>query len=350
MSDKNGGVKMKFGACIHNRAAVFMPRQGLDFDLHRLIDLAVLCEELGFFSVSVGDSFLAKPRWQSIPTMAAIAAKTERIRLLSHILQPHMYNNPVVLAQQLTTLDVISHGRLTLGMGLGNGRNDLLEKEYRTLTNTTKKKRGKLFEETLVVLKKLWTEETVTHHGEFYDLDEVTIGLECDQKPHPPMWIAAGGFYTGEKSKQGWYGDSPKGFSGPMERVAKLGDGWLTQQATPDEFHDNLDLVRRLAKEEYGRGGDAIEGIMNRGIYVTAKGNMESAFDELRWWEKSYQDMPVPDEIIGRWNSVGTGHDCIRSIEPFVDAGVDTLVVCIRAKDPFEQVKRIAEEVIPAFV
>ena len=294
---------MRFGACIHNRAAVFMPQQGLDFDLHRLIDLAVLCEDLGFYSVSVGDSFLAKPRWQSIPTMAAIAARTKRIRILSHILQPHLYNNPVVLAQQLTTLDVISNGRLTLGMGLGNGRNDLLEKEYQTLTRTSKKTRGRLFEETLVALKKLWMEEPATHHGEFHQFDDVTIGLECEQKPHPPMLVAAGGFYTGKKTKQGWYGDKPEGFSGPMDRVARHGDGWLTQQAKPDEFRDNIDLVRRLAREEYGRGSDVIEGVMNRGIYVTPKGNLESGFEDLRWWEESYQGMSVPDEIISRWNN-----------------------------------------------
>lgn len=338
--------KVKLGACIHNRAAVFMPQQGLDFDLNRLIDLAVLCEELGFYSVSVGDSFLAKPRWQSIPTMAAIAAKTQRIRVLSHILQPHMYNNPIVLAQQLTTIDVISRGRLTLGMGLGNGKTELIEQEYRNLVGVPKTKRGKLFEETLVVLKKLWTEGLVTHHGEFYDLDDVSIGYEPAQKPHPPMWIAAGGYFTGEKGA-GWFGDRPKGFSGPMERVAKLGDGWLTQQARPDEINSNLELIRRLAKEKFGRDGDAITSVMNTGVYVT--NDREKAFDELRWWEKSYQNMPVPDEVIGRWNSVGTGEECVRHLEPFVDAGVETLVICIRAKDPFDQVKQIAAEILPAF-
>lgn len=338
--------RIKFAACIHNRAAVFMPQHGFDYDLNRLIDLSVLCEELGFYAVAVGDSFLAKPRWQSIPTMAAIAAKTRRIRILSHILQPHLYNNPVVLAQQLATLDVISRGRLTLGMGLGNGKTELLEKEYRTLAGVPKSKRGKLFEETLDVLRKLWSEGEVTFHGEFYDMDSVSIGYEPEQKPHPPMWIAAGGYFTGEKGP-GWFGDRPKGFSGPIERVARLGDGWLTQQATPDEFHENLGLVRRLATDKYGRDGGKIEGVMNRGIFVTH--DRDKAFEDLRWWERSYQDMPVPDEVLGRWNSVGTGEECVRSIEPFVDAGVDTLVICIRAKDPFEQTRLVAEEVLPAF-
>ena len=64
-------AKLKLGIDLHNRASVFMPEQGLDYDLNRLIDLAVLCEELGFYSVSVGDSLLSKPRWRSIPATQA---------------------------------------------------------------------------------------------------------------------------------------------------------------------------------------------------------------------------------------------------------------------------------------
>ena len=71
-------AKLKLGIDLHNRASVFMPKQGIDYDLNRLIDLAVLCEELGFYSVSVGDSLLSKPRWRAIPTMAAMAAKHGR--------------------------------------------------------------------------------------------------------------------------------------------------------------------------------------------------------------------------------------------------------------------------------
>src|SRR5688572_26236843 len=77
--------KLKIGIDLHNRASVFMPQQGLDYDLNRLIDLAVLCEELGFYSVSVGDSLIAKPRWRTVPTLAAIAARTSRITVMSHI-------------------------------------------------------------------------------------------------------------------------------------------------------------------------------------------------------------------------------------------------------------------------
>jgi hypothetical protein len=69
----------------------------------------------------------------------------------------------------------------------------------------------------------------------------------------------------------------------------------------------------------------------------------------MRWWEQSYQNMPVPDEIVTRWNTIGSGEQCVQNLKPFVDAGVETLVICIRAKDPFDQVTRIAEEVLPAF-
>src|SRR5688500_8909437 len=102
---------MTFGVDLHNRACMFFPKHGLDYDLSRLLDLAALCEELGFASVSVGDSLLAKPRWRPLPTLAAIAARTRRITVASHILIPQYYNNPVLLAQELATLDEIAGGR-----------------------------------------------------------------------------------------------------------------------------------------------------------------------------------------------------------------------------------------------
>ena len=78
-------AKLKLGIDLHNRASVFMPEQGLDYDLNRLIDLAVLCEELGFYSVSVGDSLLSKPRWRAIPTMAAMAAMSQNPRVAAPV-------------------------------------------------------------------------------------------------------------------------------------------------------------------------------------------------------------------------------------------------------------------------
>src|SRR5438094_230462 len=110
-------MALNLGIYVNNRAAVFL---GEEYSLGRLLEAAVLAEELGFDFVSVGDSIIAKPRYSPIPVLSAIAACTQRIKLATGILQPHM-RHPWLLAQEWATLDVISGGRTILGVGLGTG-------------------------------------------------------------------------------------------------------------------------------------------------------------------------------------------------------------------------------------
>jgi alkanesulfonate monooxygenase SsuD/methylene tetrahydromethanopterin reductase-like flavin-dependent oxidoreductase (luciferase family) len=345
-------AKLKLGIDLHNRASVFMPEQGIDYDLNRLIDLAVLCEELGFHSVSVGDSLLSRPRWRSIPTMAAMAAKTSRIKITSHILMPHLYNNPVLLAQELATLDVIAKGRVVLGCGIGGGQSKMVELEHR-LCGVPRSRRGKAFDECLVLLKRLWTEEEVTHDGEFWQYDGVRLGLKPHQKPHPPIWVAAGlylsnagtgNFGVGERA------DDVAGFrlaAAPMDRVARIGDGWLTTHCTPGEFESGLETIRRLAAEKYGRKPDAIQPIYNAGVFVSP--DVDAAYREVKWFEDHYHATSVPEDTIRRWTVFGNPDQCIEQMRPFADAGAEVFNICIRARDMFAQVRAIARDILPAF-
>ena len=127
----------RFGVYVNNRAAVFM---GEAFSLDRLLDNAVMAEESGLDFVSVGDSIIAKPRYTPIPVLAAISARTHRVGIGTGILQPHM-RNPVLLAQDWATLDVISGGRTLLGVGLGTGDPAAIAREYE-LVGITKQRRG----------------------------------------------------------------------------------------------------------------------------------------------------------------------------------------------------------------
>ncbi|MBI3079308.1 MAG: LLM class flavin-dependent oxidoreductase [Deltaproteobacteria bacterium] len=342
--------KLKIGIDLHNRASVFMPQQGLDYDLNRLIDLAVLCEELGFYSVSVGDSLLAKPRWRAIPTMAAIAAKTSRIKIASHIMMPHLYNNPVLLAQELATLDVISKGRIVLGCGIGAGRTEPVEHEHR-LCGVPRQRRGKALEECLYLLKRLWTEEEVTHHGQFWALEGVRLGLKPHQRPHPPIWIAAGAYLS--QAGIACFGvherpDDREGFKlAPVERVARLGDGWVTTKATSEEYRSGLATIRQLASEKYGRDPRAIQAVYSRGVYISP--DVDAAYREVKWWEDSYHNMPLPEDTIRRWTIFGNPDECVKQMQPFAEVGVEVFIICVRARDFFAQVRAIAKEILPAF-
>ncbi len=342
-------ARMTFGIDLHNRACMFFPKHGYDYDLGRLIDLAVLCEELGFSSVSVGDSLLAKPRWRPVPTMAAIAARTCRITVASHIIAPQYYNNPVILAQEIATLDEIAKGRVALGLGLGAGRTDVVEAEYRAI-GVSKKRRGAVFEETVEVLRRLWTEDEVTFHGEFYRLEGVRIGLRPRQA-RLPLWIAAGLFHAGVQGA-GPFGDrepdqARRGWYVPQERVARLADGWLSTQATPAEYGDTLAAIRRLAATKYGRDPAAIQGVFSLGVYIDPR--LEEVWEQTRWFQREYHEMPVPDEVMRRWTITGSAEDVIRQLEAYETAGVQHFIMCVRAKDYFAQVRQLAAEILPAF-
>lgn len=202
-----------------------------------LLDLAVEAESLGYHSVWLGDRLLSSPRYDPIVTLAAIAARTRSIRLGTAILQNHM-RNPVVLALEWGTLDTISGGRTILGLGLGGGKPETIARDCE-VAGFPKTQRGKIFEEGIEVLKALWTEESVTFEGKFYRLRDVALGYKPVQKPHPPIWVAAGYYNPVEPGTgpTGYHVPADAGkFRGPLERVARLADGWLTEAATPTEY------------------------------------------------------------------------------------------------------------------
>lgn len=115
----------RFGLFLNNRGAVIDAER---YTLASLLALAARAEELDFDFVAVGDSVLAKPRFAPIPTLAAMAAVTTRIELTTGVLQPHL-RPPVQLAQEWATLDALSGGRTSLGVGLGSGSRDLVAAE-----------------------------------------------------------------------------------------------------------------------------------------------------------------------------------------------------------------------------
>ena len=97
-------------------------------DLHKIIDLAAQAEALGFDSVWVGDSILARPRLEALTTLAAIASRTRRVRLGTAVLLSAL-RHPVLLANEVANLDILSSGRVTLGLGIAT-KHPTVEREF----------------------------------------------------------------------------------------------------------------------------------------------------------------------------------------------------------------------------
>lgn len=175
--------------------------------------------------VSDGDCF------EQLALMAFVAGQTERLRIVSSVMIiPH--RNPVFNAKAIATIDVLSGGRVTVGIGVG-----WMEEEFEALHAADFKHRGAVTDEYVAIFRKLWTGAAVSHQGRFYSFGEVLCQPRPIQQPGPPIWIG--------------------GHSGPaLRRVARFGDGWHPVGATaasplpPEEMREKLAHIERLMEQE----------------------------------------------------------------------------------------------------
>jgi len=291
-------------------------------DFSQILDLAERAEALGFDSVWVGDSVLARPRFEPLTTLAAVAARTRRVRLGTAVLLP-MLRHPVPLANEVASLDHVSGGRLILGVGIG-GSNPAVAREFAACGISIKQRVG-LFEESLVVLRRLWTEPEVTFHGRYFQVQSVRLGLRPLQKSGVPLWVAGR-------------------VDNALRRILRLGDGWLPISSSPEVFKADWDRLQQIGQET---GRDA--GELHRCLYTTLNVNSDGvlAERELRAFIENYYGIPY--EVLARTNGLcaGSAENCIAWLKAFITAGAQTIVVRFGSSDQIGQLRRFAEEVLP---
>lgn len=198
---------------------------------------------------------------EQLSLLAFLAGITVTSRLVTSVLiLPH--RNPLVTAKMLATIDVLSKGRVTVGVGVG-----WMREELAALHAPDFDRRGAVSNEYLEIFKKCWTQDPVSHEGEFYAFPALHCLPHPVQKPHPPIWIG--------------------GHSRPaLRRVARYGDGWQPVGATaasplpPAEFKGLLDELKRLTEAE-GRDFDALTICLKAPSYdpgVVPKGHTRMLF------------------------------------------------------------------------
>jgi alkanesulfonate monooxygenase SsuD/methylene tetrahydromethanopterin reductase-like flavin-dependent oxidoreductase (luciferase family) len=194
------------------------PAQQFD-DVRRIVAAA---QQAGMSYVAIGQHFLyGDLRWlQPVPLLARLAAECDReTRLATQIMIAPLYH-PVLLAEELATLDVVTEGRLVFGAGIG------YRPEEFDYLGVPFKERAARTDEILELLVKLWTQDEVTHHGRFWQLEGVKPHLKPVQDPHPPIWVGA-------QSVAG------------ARRAGRFGDAFpVTPEATYDEIEERFAAVR----------------------------------------------------------------------------------------------------------
>src|SRR5262247_4807550 len=154
----------RFGLSLPNRGVLFGATS-----VDELLELSAEAEGSGAFeSIWVGDSIFAKPRLESLVLLSAIAARTRRARLGTCCLSTFPLRDPIFLAAQWAALDQVSHGRMVLGACIGGSLpREKAESEFAPF-RVTLAERGPRLEEGMTILRRLWTEEHVTHAGRFW--------------------------------------------------------------------------------------------------------------------------------------------------------------------------------------
>jgi len=167
---------------------------------------------------------MGAPWYEPATTLAFVAGCTQRLRLLTHVLILP-YHSPFDIAKQYATLDVLSGGRVILGVGVGH-----LRSEFRAL-GANFDERGAVTDERIRVIKTLWTQEEASFEGAHHQFRELRLAPRPVQQPHPPVWVG---------------GNSRRA----VRRAVELADGWVPFQVTPEEVLDRLAYARTLPSYE----------------------------------------------------------------------------------------------------
>ena len=284
--------------------------------------MAETAERAGYDSVWVGDSITSKPRLEPLTAMAAIAARTQRVKIGTAILL-NALRHPVHLAHAAATIDNISAGRTLLGVGAGRSNNQMFVNEHDAV-GVPIQERASRMEESINVLRALWTGESVSTEGEFYPLNDVTL------EPRPvqesiPIWISSNWVRRG------------------LNRVAELGDAWITNVPSVELFQQCWERIEDRA----GKVGKDSEKI-GRCLYISVNLNEQAeALSEGDKFMQAYYS--VPYDIISKQLLCvfGPPEKCIEAIQSYKEAGADYFIVRFASSRQMEQMARFTDEVLP---
>jgi alkanesulfonate monooxygenase SsuD/methylene tetrahydromethanopterin reductase-like flavin-dependent oxidoreductase (luciferase family) len=302
-----------------------------------LIDMAVQAENTGAIdAVWVGDSILSKPRLECIPLLGAIAAHTSRVKLGVACMATIAQRNPVLLALQWASLDVLSSGRTWLAacMGYPASQHPMAAKELEVMGIASKERPGRL-EEMIQALRLLWSDEHASFHGKYYAFDDVNLLPKPAQRPCP--------IYIAGTPRPTQIGD--RGVERSLRRIARYADGWMTNQIELAMFQDYLGRLRELLVEE-GRRSSDFKTVLYYGISVNE--DRDQAFREAKAFLDAYYQKDFTRQGVEIWTACGPVEHCVAQVRGFIDAGVDHVTIRPIGEDLDQQFRIFLEEVLPA--
>ncbi|HEY7711334.1 MAG TPA: LLM class flavin-dependent oxidoreductase, partial [Candidatus Entotheonella sp.] len=283
---------------------VLLPTRGVLFtdsgppDVSPIFRMAESAEEMGYHSVWVGDSITAKPRLEALTMLGALAARTHRVRIGTAVFLAAL-RHPLVLAHAVASLDVLSTGRIILGVGAGRGGRDILAQEFENC-GVPFMERGPRVTELLAICRRLWAETPVSYDGDYYQLADVALEPRPIQAGGPPLWVSS------NLIKQG------------LRRVGTLGDAWITNVTTLDVYRQCWEQIAAAA-EVAGRDPQQIHQCLYLTVNVHPDG--DKARQEGGRFLESYYNKPassVAEDLVCQF---GSPDDVLERINGYVELG-----------------------------
>ena len=326
---------VKFGIQVPaGREGIYMPSGFSTPD--QLLSLFTLAEGLGFHS-AWGNDHLNTPRearlrypkppnvYEILITLASAAALTERIRLGVAALSLPL-REPVALAKQLATLDMLSKGRVNLAAGIGHYREEFTNIHPRL----RKSHRGEMFEEALEALHLIFTQESASHSGKHYEFEDISLHPKPLQCPFP-IYITG----TGRRTP---------------ERVVRWGTGWMLTTVGEQTLCERVEAVKRLA-EEAGRDPSTLD--MAHTIAMRVDSKHKQAVERFRNSVLMNSPRGLGERSYKFTRCVGSPEEVAEQIRGLNREGIEHVIIQDFAVDDFEEMKEqvqyFGEEVLPLF-
>ncbi len=280
------------------------------------------CEELGVDSIWFSDRVVGPVlNMEVMIAMSFIAGRTKKLKFGTSVIALPL-RNPTVLAKEIATLDFLSGGRTLPAVGLG--ADDLAEYEA---CGTVRRQRVSRTEEAIEVMRKLWSQDHVTHHGKHFTLNDVTIQPKPVFPPNgmPPIWI-------GGRSEPA------------LRRTARIGDGWLVSQATPDEVGEGVKKIKELAQEYNNDIEDDHYGTLFSVCFADTA-------EEGERLAEPYMARRREDRHWREFSAFGTPEQVREVIDRYIEAGAAKFVIRPACAPELiqEQLEILGREVVPYY-
>lgn len=293
---------------------------GQPVNYKEIVDVALVSEKLGYYSILVDDHLMRGKGgyiYEGWTTLSAISSITGKIRLGTIVLC-NSFRRPSVLAKMISTLDVISEGRVELGIGAGWMEEEYVQ--YGIPFPNSKIRIGQL-EEGVEIMKKLWTEDMASYKGKYYTIKDVVCEPKPIQKPHPPIWIGGGGEQL------------------TLRVVAKLADG-CNFGGSLEVYKHKLEVLKKHCLKVGRDFGEVKKSWIGNLAISLDKDYLKKKIEMIKPRNISFEDY-------AKSNIVGTPVQCMDKIRKYLELGITYFIFNGFSRLTQEELEFFSKEVMP---